>query len=169
MKLILKSIPLLVMVCLLAGCKPSEKNYRAAYEVAVAKRQSEAPDSSAGLGDAVRDGAPTRREVDGKTVWVLTEPLSRVDAQGAPAAWNVAVAAYKMNANARSHAERLQGEGYEASLLKNSDGMIYVVAASPESLAEAAAFIEEFKSKHPDTVYVGLPEGATVISPGRRR
>ena len=83
-KPILNALSLLLLVCLLAGCKPSEKNYRAAYEVAVAKRQSEAPDLSAGLGDAVRDGAPKRHEVGGKTVWVLTEPLSCVDSQGAP-------------------------------------------------------------------------------------
>lgn len=169
MKQLLRLLPLLLMVCVLAGCKPSEKNYRAAYDVAVAKRQKDAPDTSAGLGDAVRDDAPARREVDGKTVWVRTEPLSRVDAQGAPAAWNVVVAAYKMTANARSHAERLQAEGYDSSLLKNSDGMIYVVAATPGSLQEAAGFIEEFKGKHKDAVYVGLPEGPTVLSPGRRR
>lgn len=168
MKRFIKLLPALLLVSLFCGCKPSEKNYRAAYDVAVAKRQKDAPDTAAGLGDAVRDGAPVRREIDGKTLWVLTEPLSRVDGQGAPDPWNVAVAAYKMTANARSHAERLSGEGYESSLLKNSDGMIYVIAATPVSLSEAAEFIRRFREKHPDTVYVGLPEGPTVVSSGKR-
>lgn len=169
MKQLLRLFPLLLLICVFAGCKPSEKNYRAAYDVAVAKRQKDAPDPYAGLGDAVRDDAPARREVDGKILWVRTEPLTCADDRGSVAPWNVAVAAYKMAANARSHAERLKSEGYGSLLLKNSDGMIYVVAATPGSLQEAAEFIEKFKVKHPEAIYVGLPEGPTVLSSGRRR
>ena len=169
MKYRVRILSSLLLICGLIGCKPSEKNYRTAYDVAVAKQQSELPDASAGIGDAMREGGPTRKHVDGKTVWLLTEPLTKVEETGTPASWNVAVAAYKMTANAHSHAERLEREGYSSTLLKNSDGVFYVVVATPESMSEAAEFIDSFKAKHPDTVYVGLPEGPTVLSPGRRR
>lgn len=160
------TIAAITLIFILPACKPTEKNYKAAYDAAIAKLQKENSDPLLNAQGAIRDGAPLIRLVDGDTVWIRREHLLAEAPDTLPIEpFNVAVAAYKMAANAASQVEVLRQEGYKALCLRTPANSFYVIAGSLTTLREAATFIKEYKKRHPDIPFVGLPEGATIEVP----
>lgn len=153
---------LLLMLC---ACKPTEKNYRAAYEAAQAKKAAEREaDAELGLPELTSTEGPRRQRVGLDTAYVFREPLTLhgdAPAKGAPAAC-VAVGKYKMTANAQSDADALEKEGYDAFLLATPRGEFYTCIGSAPTLSEAVKMMREFMRKHPGRPYIGLP-GEPVI------
>lgn len=148
---------------LVSSCKPSEKNYRKAYDAAVAKRAVAAQDDELDFGRMIRDDLPRRERIETDSAYVRRESL--VLFGDAPASFelcNVAVSAFQMRTNAQAMANRLKNEGMDAFVLESSGGTLYVIAASRSNLREAVKWMREFISAHPEFTYVGLP-GEPVI------
>ena len=151
----------------LGGCKPTEKNYKSAYDAAVSKRQaSETLDTDLGIpaGRLQRDGAPAVRVVDGDSVLFIAEHLKFVDGEEHEKhRYNVAVGAYKMQTNCAAQVSDLFSKGYAAFGASNAAGMYYVIAGSFDNLQEAAAFDRIFRKKEVSHIYSGLPDAPVII------
>lgn len=139
---------------MLPACKPTEKNYRAAYDIAIAKKQkTEAELEAEGIVDA---DAPTMRIVKGDTLYFKQMPL-RITSSDTPLhPYNLVVDEFKMPTNARSSAETIKEKGFEARALQSSGGKWIVVAGGADSLDDAAALVRKFKSGFPNYTYIGF-------------
>lgn len=149
----------------MTSCKPTEKNYKAAYDAALGKREA----ARAELGIDLPEGAiqqvdgPQLKKVDGVDVYVLNKRIVPVEeGMKLPGNYNVVVGVYKMNTNSLAQSEDLKAEGYEAFAAKDSSGMHYTVAGSFPTMKEAIAFYQAYKSKS-GRVYVGLPESPIIL------
>lgn len=158
---------LIVAVLVLAtSCKPTEKNYKSAYDAAVGKRaQADAERMLPSEGIMQVDG-PEMRVIGGDSVFVLHDrvrtPENSANRLGK---FNVAVAFFKMRTNADASASHLISEGYKALAARSAQEKWYVVAGAFPSLEEAVAFYKEFVRKNKSYAYIGLPN-APVIIPG---
>ena len=160
------SLPLLLAILLLmAACKPTEKNYKAAYQVALDKKAKEkAADEGLGLPQLISDEGPQNAVFAGVEMPVLRIPLSpwpKGETRIFPC--NVAVARYLMQANAMSHCERLAEEGYGAYMLTDAKGNIYVCIAGAESGEAAAQKAAEYSGRHPGSTYPGIEEARPLL------
>ena len=153
---------------MLASCKPTEKNYRSAYDVAIAKKQAE--QESLAADGLISENAPKPRYIDGDTLYFAHEIIS-VDKDVAPfkdsspaelKAYNVAVGMFKMNTNARAGASALRDKGFEAFPVKAMGGKWYIIGGVLDNLDDARAFIKTFKAKNPEYPYIGL-DGHPII------
>ncbi len=159
--------PVVLIIVSLTGCKPTENNYKAAYDAALAKRESADADRQAmaeGHQILTLDG-PQKREIDGAEVYVETRRV-RPEGEWAPSSrprYMVGVGVYRMGANAKALAERLRSEGYDAFLGRDSDDRLWVVIPAGTHIKEAAAICSEFERKHKDLPWTGLPGAPVVI------
>lgn len=162
-----KTVMAFVALSLLAaaGCKPTESNYKAAYDAAQKKRQAADADSDIALptGGLQAVDAPRKRVVDGDTVSVAKMPL-RFDGglEQSVHRWNVAVACYKMQTNCAAQVSELFTKGYKAYVAETTGGRFYTIAGTFETLHEAAAFAREYAATHGREQFIGL-EGAPLI------
>lgn len=156
------------LLMLVPACKPTEKNYQSAYEVAQRKKQAEAavdPDMVIPAGGLQSLDAPRTTEVGGEKLIVKRFPIKGIgDEQPAPTIghYNVAVAKYKMPTNAKAQTEDLVAAGYDAFAVQGSDGYYYVVAAVSSTLEEAVPFVKAYKKSHKPEQLIGL-EGDVLI------
>lgn len=149
------------------GCKPTEKNYKSAYDAAVNKRQSsDALDADLGIpgGKLQREGDPALRVVNGDSVYFLVGRLKFIDGEEHEKhRFNVAVGAYKMQTNCSAQVSDLFAKGYAAFGASNPGGMFYVIAGSFDTLDEAVSFDKAFQSKESAHIYSGLPQAPVII------
>ena len=152
-------------VTLLQGCKPTEKNYQAAYDAAKAKREKANVELGLPATGLLSDDAPMLRVIEGDSVFVsrdrLRVPKDMPEAER-PLGFSVGVGVYKMSTNARAAAEDLKKSGYPARELETTGDRWYLIADSFNTLAEAREFVKSFKASHPGYPYIGLP-GAPVV------
>ena len=150
---------IMILSVLAPGCKPTERNYKAAYDAALAKRQANVDaDLDIPQEGLIVEGQPVHRNVEGTDVLILVAPLSAVDEGSvAPKAYNVVAGSFRMPVNALDQARTLRGEGLEAFAARGEHDLFYTVAGSFDTLPEAADFYSFFMSRHPDFTYVGLP------------
>lgn len=157
------------MVCLqilFNSCKPTEQNYRAAYEAAQNKQQRLKDADDSDTLQLITNDMPPRKSVGEKSAYVSREAVTLYgDAEKNAPTFNVAVAKYKMTANAQSHQERLVQEGLQAYLLATPNGEFYVVAASLPTMDEAVVYAADYKKKNPGIPFAGLPGEPIVIIP----
>lgn len=138
------------------SCKPTEAGYKAAYEAAQAQKAAEQNDAA--LYGLIMESGASWHHVGSDSVLYKRDILAPLEGDTFPRHdFNVAVAAYKMNTNAISHAARLSENGYKARVLKNPAGMFLVIAAEFDSIAPTAPFIKEYRRSHPSDMYSGLP------------
>ncbi len=144
----------------LSSCKPTEKNYRAAYDAALNKREKVAETLAAdGL---LAEDAPKSQVVDGDTLYFVNEVI-RVDDVASPLKpLNVAVGVFKMNTNARSGAAALKERGFDARAARALEDKWYIIAGSFDTVDETRAFIKRFREENPQYPYIGL-NGIPVI------
>lgn len=159
---------LIVGLALLAGgCKPTEKNYQAAYDVAQKRKQAEKSDPDLNLPEKglQRLDAPAQREVNGEKINVTHIFFKYIGKAEQPQirAYNVAVAKYKMPTNVRAHAEDLAKQNYVSFPVEGSDGYFYVIAASLPTMEEAVSFMKEYMKKHTPEQLVGLDGSPLII------
>lgn len=150
----------------LGACKPTEKNYQAAYEVAQKKKIAEKTDSDMAIpaGGLQHLDAPFQKDVNGKKVNVKHIFIKFAGKGEKPEMrrYNVAVAKYKMSTNAMAQTEDLLGQSYNAFPVEGVDGNFYVIAASLPTIEEAAGFVTEYMKKYKPEQIVGL-DGAPLI------
>ena len=162
------SVALLILVSMaFVGCKPTEKNYKSAYDAAVNKRKAaEALDADLGIpgGKLQQVDGPAIKVVNGDTVYISVQHLKFVDGvENERHRYNVAVSAYKMKTNCAALVSDLFAKGYQAFGVQNPEGMFYVIAGSFSTLDEAAGFDKSFRVKEKNHVYSGLPSAPVII------
>ncbi|WP_300923893.1 MULTISPECIES: hypothetical protein [Muribaculaceae] len=145
------------------GCKPTVKNYRAAYDAALAKREQAAAEQMRPATGLLSDDGPQMRIIDGDTLYVLKARLRLPDGTVPPGRWAVAVSLFKMDTNAKAAAAAVRDRGFDgATYLKASGGRYYTVSGVVSSLDSAAMEARRFDKAFPSYPYVGLP-GAPVL------
>lgn len=152
------------MVALMfVGCKPTEKNYKAAYDAALARRQEAVKEQMRPATGLLSDDEPQLRVVEGDSVYVLKERLRLLDGTRLPGKWSVCVGVFKMDTNAKAAVEDMRAEGYmDAVVAKASGSRYYPVVATAGTLDSARMISKEFVARFPAYPFVGLP-GAPVL------
>lgn len=154
----------LLALSLFAACKPTENNYRAAYDAAKAKREAANAEAMVPATGLLSDDGTSLKIVNGDSLFVSKDRLRRDPEQpDLLKTYNVAVGVYKMNTNAKAQAAALSEKGYSAHAVQTTGDRWYTIAAAFDSLDEAQAFIKEFKKKNPGYPYIGLPGSPVVI------
>lgn len=151
----------LCLTLILSACKPTENNYRQAYEAAQAKKKKADNDADFDISRMIRDDLPRREKIDGDSAYIRREHLMIYgdDASRSLPRCNVAVAAFRMRSNAEAMAQRLRSEEkLDAFIIRDRNELLYVIANSAPTLPEAIKKMREFISAHPNFVYVGLPQ-----------
>ena len=145
----------------LVGCKPTEKNYRAAYDAALNKR-AQAAESVAADG-LISDDAPRRIVIGGKDYSVIDENVKADSDDDTLGKVLVAVARFKMPTNARAGAEALREKGYGAVAARAMGEKWYIIAGSFPDVGEAASFIAGFRKDNPGFMFIGLDGEPLII------
>lgn len=144
----------------LTGCKPTEKNYRAAYDAALNKRQqTQAALDADGL---ISEDAPRLRVVQGDSIYLINDVL-RPNGVSKLKYMNVVVAKFKMPTNARAGAEALKAKGYDAFAARATGDNWYIVGGAFDTLDSAREFIRRFRKENPSYPYIGIDGHAAVI------
>lgn len=147
------------------GCKPTEKNYKSAYDAALAKRQEAVAEQMRPATGLLSDDGPQLRVVEGDSVYVLKERIRMQDGAAVPGRWAVAVAVYKMDTNAKASASDLRAQGFPAAFVaKAAGGKYYTVVSAVETLDSARVASKVFRMSLPQYPYVGLPGAPVLIS-----
>lgn len=155
-----------VVAAIAVSCKPTEANYKAAYDIAQEARRADEYTSVAGF---VREGDPVWRKVGNDSVLVKQQPLARLEGDSLQMrTLNVAIASYGMKANAVAHKNNLSSAGYDARVLLNGDDKYLVIAAQYDSIADLVLFIDGYMKRHKNDMYSGLPGRPVVMIPSGR-
>lgn len=157
-----------VCILALAGCKPTEGNYRTAYEQAMVKKQKADPDADLIYGGHAKLSAigAIDEKIDGQEVKTLRRAVELIDADSIAEAnrWRVAVALYKMPSNAMSHMADLRKSGLSGTAVaKGGEEKYFVIAHSAPSPKAAAAWAEAYRRDHPDHRYIGLDQDRPLL------
>lgn len=157
---------ILIAIFTLMGCKPTEKNYKSAYDAARLKREKAAKEQMRPATGLLSDDGPQMRVVNGDTIFVLQERLRALDGSRLPHQWMLGVGMFKMDTNAKASADRLRSEGYpDATAVKGYDSKYYTVAATAASLDSIIIVSKKFKKDYPEYPYIGLPGAPVMIVP----
>lgn len=135
-----------------SGCKTTEENYRAAYELAKQKNTSGGIDST--IYSRIRNEArPQTTIVNGDTLAMKSEYVRLTPDCGDPAkfhSYNVVIAQFKQLFNAKSVRKRAIEAGYaDALIVQTREPLYYVVAASSNSTAEIQKSLGKIQSTPP--------------------
>lgn len=156
-----KAIPFILFLLLLAGCKPTEANYKSAYDAALGKRTQLDPDEALLYGGHKKasDLGAAEYSLGKDTLQVLYAPVILINADDVAidAKFRVAVAFYRMESNALAHASRLRNEGLRGTAVAHlGDEKYLVIAHSGPNFKEAARWLIEWRKNHPDGPWIGL-------------
>ncbi len=153
---------MLLSVLLLSGCKPTENNYKAAYDAAINKRKAAETvmTETADGHEVISLDGPRRMDVDGISINMVTEFLRMADADVlAPSPglrFRVAAGRYRMPTNARAQMHVLADDGFESLLMMDGEGRYYAVAGCFASVGEAAACVARLQRLYKPISFVGL-------------
>lgn len=145
------------------SCKPTEANYKAAYDAAKARREQAAAEQMRPASGLLSDDGPQLRVFDGDTVYINRERLRYFDGGKLGGKWAVAVSMFKMDTNAKAAAEAISEKGFpHAMAVKAPGGKYYTVCDTVATLDDARVRGAEFVKAFPEYPFVGLP-GAPVL------
>lgn len=157
----------LALVLGATSCKTTEKNYKAAYDVAIQKKNKEKEENEElGIEEGMlqsEDGL-AKRVMEGGTFYFESRRLKRPDtSEVLRGKYCVVIASYKMPTNCNAQVKDMQEKGYPAFAAQDGDGKYYVVIGEFPSLKEAARFSAEYVEKEKPQSYVGFSQGPVVI------
>lgn len=148
------------------SCKPTEKNYQAAYDAAKAKREAAEADMMLPGSGLISEDGPRLRIVNGDSLYVAHDRIrikylqeNNIELQP----YSVAVSVYKMSTNARATASRLKEAGYNSVVVETTNDRWYAVAGTFPTIGEAGEFIKAFKERNPKYSYIGLPSTPVIL------
>ncbi len=162
-------------VCLLllaASCKPTEQNYRQAYEKAVAGRNEASQDSTMyGRIRSSRQHEIGHIGAGGRQAPVVSVFVKITDNGGGEAddvrRYCVVAGQFKQVFNARSMRERLTANGYpDAFVMQTGEPYYYVVAASYDDSGPAAQMLERLASDESLKLKEPMP---MLVQPAQKR
>ncbi|MDE6578814.1 MAG: SPOR domain-containing protein [Muribaculaceae bacterium] len=163
---ILRLIAPFMVLILFAGCKTTEKNYKAAYDVAIQKKKEASSEEEIGIGAGILqevDG-PAKREIGDATIYFERHKIKRVDtSEVLRGRYCVVVGAYKMKTNCSAQVRDMEAKGYPAFMAQDGDGMYYVVIGVCPTIEEAAQLSAEYVKKEKPQSYVGFANGPVVF------
>lgn len=152
-------IPALLLL-MLVGCKPTEKNYREAYDKAyeAAQRRTATEMESVSGQRIERMDGPRVEIVNGDTLYVGKEIVKAFEADTLTPSGKtaVAVARFTQPTNARRLVKDLLPKYKEAFIATDGRDSYYVVIKRVADLNEAADAIHVFKSLEPNYPFIGL-------------
>lgn len=166
--MIRKSGSVILILCVLcciaifSSCKPTEKNYRSAYDAAIAKREKANSENMLPATGLLSVDGPRLHVVNGDTLYVLNERLKGYPDSIRLNEYNVAIAMFKMRTNASALASRLDAGTERFIVAQGREGKWYTLAGSFDSLEKAIKAALNFKKEHWEYNYISLP-GAPVI------
>lgn len=149
------------MLLLMGACRTTEANYRAAYEQAVAGKESHDPLEGT-IYEEIRNRATTHNYiVKGDTLSVKRERVKLSDVPTpAPQLQKayVVVAQFKQLFNARSLRDRLKAQGYpDATLLETAEPLYYIAIAGGNDLAQLQTTLNDYRERKPLPVKAPYP------------
>ena len=155
-----KYLSIVLFAILIGGCKPTEKNYEAAYSKAyeVARMKAEAEQTA--------DDGTLLESIDGPHVEAIGSDSimvgqSRIkpfegDTGVEKGRYGIAVAKYSMPTNARRHLQDLKKEYPDAFIATDGKDGYYVLIKRVAEVPEAADPIRVYRMSHPNDSYMGL-------------
>lgn len=172
----------ILLISLIAGCKPTEKNYKEAYEAAQAKRN--AVNISNGVNAPLQgDDSFSIKVVNGDSVWVCHSRISLLpiagdnsqapdaDSQSLPAErfrelkYGLIVGSFSMPANANALAADLKRMGHIGVPATDGLSKWYVLSDLYPTLDDAIEGSKAFHRENPTYIYVGIPAPLIVYIP----
>lgn len=162
---ITKCIGAAIVALMFVGCKPTEANYKKAYDAALAKREKVAQEQMRPATGLMSDYGPQLRVVDGDTIYVVNEMLRFEDGIKPSGRWAVAVGLFKMDTNAKASASDLRELGFPEAVMGRAQGdKYYTLAAFASTLDSIRVCSKQFEEKFPEYPYVGLPGKPVLIA-----
>lgn len=154
-----------LLALMLVGCKPTEKNYRNAYEIAMNKKKAVADDYGLEVGELQSVEGARKQAVGEDFVWILPDMVKpqQDDKKGGEGQLAVVVSKFNMGANAKSQAAALASEWPDAVVCIDGRDHFFVSIARCNELSEALDIIKEFQAAHPDYPFVGLDGHPCVV------
>lgn len=155
-------IGIALLAAILAGCKTSEANYRAAYEKAIAGRDSTNTIEQTIYGTGRRDMDSRMIIVDGDTAEARIQRVTITAGGGGIneylRPYNVVVGHFKQEFNAISMRNRLAESGYPRTfVVQNGEPYYYVVLSSHDTQAEAVQALRTISGNFPVPMKAPLP------------
>ncbi len=142
----------LCIVFAFSSCKSSESAYKKAYEKAKQQELAEANNQEPAVEVAPVEQAPVVQQAPAPVVSapVREEKVELVSGDGLKA-FSVICGSFGVKANADGLKSTLDGQGYNAKVVYNSERNTYrVVVASFDTKEEAAIARDNFKAKYPN-------------------
>lgn len=140
------------------SCKTTEENYRNAYEVAKAKQtEGLTADEIAGL---QREEAMPRTVYNGDSIPLKGMYVKHIEGgvDNKALRYNVIVASFRQQFNARSLMTRLRDNGYpDAVLLADKDGRYYIGTLTTASLDSAVSVLHSLSESSPVALRTPYP------------
>ncbi|MCH5319849.1 MAG: hypothetical protein J1E38_09110 [Paramuribaculum sp.] len=135
-----KIVTLLITLVVLTGCKTTEANYRAAYEVAKNKKEKASEAMPEGVVLQKYD-LPKLMIIEGDSLMVLRSYVGKVKEEnmtsGGLKKFNIVVGEFKQVFNAKQMMSRLKEKGYSgAGVLETNRKDYYVVADQLDTAKE---------------------------------
>ena len=164
------------MICMLAslmaGCKPTEKGYREAYDAAKSKREQKDPDEELLTGGHKLLGqeASNWRVIAGDSLQVEHKFLKPMgDAkwpQSGP--YRLAIAMFKMTTNANSMLADLKKKGsLKPVIATDGKDTYYMIAGSATYVDSLGNVLKTLRKENPGFQHIGLDNQRPIIIVGR--
>lgn len=142
------------------SCKPTERNYREAYDLARSKREKTMLETGA-PGFLQTDQGIRLSMVGNDSVWIsdqLAQPVDPVTRLGnGERAYGVAISKYRMATNANAQASDLRKGGEDPTVARDGEGNHYVLIAVAPTEGKALEAMRAYMVSNPGTYFVGLP------------
>lgn len=158
----------LALSALMVACKPTERNYRLAYDKAQDKARQGLTDMEYDmmLANSLPPYARTRtdsvRTFSEAVIWQYTPLAVDSGRKQTLAPYNLAVGKYSMLTNAKAHADRLAGDGWRSVVVRNGEPVYYVVVKMSADLDTVARAAHVYSARYPRGT-VALHEPMAII------
>jgi len=146
-----------------SSCKTTEANYRAAYDKAIAGRDSATAIDKTIYGTHRRNiGSRLSVTATGDSAEVRTQRVAVTEGGGGEREWlrpyNVVVGQFKQAFNAKSMRERLANSGFsDAFVVQNGEPYYFVILSSHDTETEAVKAANSISTNFPIILHSPLP------------
>ncbi|MCM1319322.1 MAG: hypothetical protein NC217_02950 [Muribaculaceae bacterium] len=167
-KLIFGAILSLTTASLFVGCKPTENNYRMAYDKAMEKQREGLTDEQyalmyeESLPRYMRTPTDSVRGFSESMIWQYTPIAVDSGRKVDPAPYNLTVGKYSMLTNAKSHADNLAADGWKSYVFRNGEPIYYVIVMRSADLDSVAQAAHAYTKRYPRGT-VSIPEPMVIV------